>query len=112
LYQSGVIVLDLQYMFPYMRAMLIVCALFSTILSVFLIIQLALFRRIAEQDKARLGRVATAHETVGWLLVCISIIASGILWLAVALIDKNIEFESGYRLSPPQSPVPQSAARN
>jgi hypothetical protein len=101
--------MDLQYMFPFLRPVLIVCALFSTILSVLLLIQLALFRRIAEQDRARLGRLAIAHKTVGRLLVWVSVIASVVLWIGVFLIDRDIEFESGYRLLKPERQISQSS---
>jgi hypothetical protein len=87
--------MDLLYMFPFLRSVLVVCALFSSILSVLLVFQLVIFRRVAAQDRTRFSRLATVHKTLGSLLAFASILASIVLWTAVFLIDRNIEFGTG-----------------
>lgn len=92
--EKEIVSMELLYMFPFLRSLLIVCALLCSFVSVLLIIQLVLFREISKQSMIDFGRLATAHTTVGGLLAIVTILFSLALWALAYWIAEPIPVRS------------------
>jgi hypothetical protein len=92
--------MDLLYMYPFLRALLFVCAAFSAVLCALLIVQLVLFERMSKRSQMDFGRLAIAHKTVGVLLACVSALFTLAFLAGALLIAQPIQFDGS---KPPYS---------